>query len=172
MFKKVFAILFCFISLSAMADNEPCAKTYPNTPSQNEITQFAQMVSPELFDYDSLAKNDSRITSCFSKTGWDSYKKALEQSGNLKLAEEKKLTISVKVIGDSEIGINAKENWTVTTPVQLHLENETHEANQQLEVKLLLTYQQQHLLIEQVDAKQNVEPTAGIKATQDNKKDE
>jgi hypothetical protein len=132
---------------------EACQKAYKSTPTSQQIVDYARSVTPELFNYEQLAVDPNHLKPCFTESGWDSYTKALNQSGNLKLTKENQLKTTLNVIDNPKIGINAKKNWSVTTELNIHFANQDKEASQKLFARLLLSYQGNQLLIEQVDAK-------------------
>lgn len=88
---------------------------------------------------DSLETQLTSLEKCFTKTGWEGYKSALDKSGNLNAIKTENLIVSANLSGTPSVTSDEnKKQWTATVPLKVVYKNSKDSISQDLDVKLLI----------------------------------
>lgn len=141
---------FCNETLTAIPPNLPLVKKFAE---QTAIQSFT-------YDYKNATDQFEELESCYSKTGWKSFSKAMTASGNLRSAVDDKLFVKATITSDIEVidVNNFAPRWKILVPLKVRYENETHFVEQILQVKLIIGLEEKKLAVEQIIATPEAAP--------------
>lgn len=106
--------------------------------SNELLTKWADFAATHAFDYSylNIDKQLSALEPCFTKAGWQSYNKALTESGNIAAIKEQQLMVSSQLKGQSTIKSNEDKKWQVIIPLEVSYESKEQRITQLLNVTL------------------------------------
>ncbi|MCC5791505.1 MAG: DotI/IcmL family type IV secretion protein [Legionellaceae bacterium] len=121
-----------------------CNLTYPADKKDiapEVIQRWAEQATLQTFTMqpDQLDQQLAALEKCFTVTGWQGFKNALEKSGNLKAIKEENLNVSALVNGQLAIQDSQDDQWSVVVPVDVTYKNDKTAINQALTVNLTIT---------------------------------
>ena len=104
------------------------------------LLKWSENAALETFslNYKSLDNQLSKIKSCFTKQGWESFNQALKKSGNLDAIKKQQLSMSAKVDGKPEITDQQEKSWKVTIPLAVTYQNSQKQMVQKLIIDLMV----------------------------------
>ncbi len=119
LWRKVF--LTGFMLIAAIMTQHVTA----NTQNEQRIVQIATQAVLKVFNYNyqnyQQVFNDAKPY--FTDHGWRSFSAAMQRSENIKAVEDKKITVSAKLIGKATLiehsKQNGREHWIVTAPLEV-----------------------------------------------------
>lgn len=136
---------------AAPTTNAPASAPTTSTPqagaiiSQNDVLDFAQKAALASFSYDysNYQQDMNNMQQYFSKTGWESFSKALAASNNLDVVQKEKLTVSAVLDGQPTVTQQQQtatgQEWQVEVPITVTYKNDKNQQIQQnLKVKMIV----------------------------------
>ncbi len=136
----------CGITLTAIPPNSPL------------IIDFATKAALQTFTYDykNVSLQFNELEPCFTKTGWESFHNAIQQSGNIKATSKDKLIVTAEKDGEAKILSSDTVGlvWKMFVPIKVLYQNTTHHLKQRLNVKMVIVIENKKLGIEQIIASQ------------------
>ncbi|MGV3740007.1 MAG: DotI/IcmL family type IV secretion protein, partial [Gammaproteobacteria bacterium] len=122
--------------------NIDCSYHLPSTTvSEQELTQWAQNAVIKSFDFsfDKLDEQLQTLKSCFTDPGWHGFNEALQQSGNLSIIKNQKLTVSGHLSGQAVVHTTKENSWQIIVPIDVVYQNTQEKFTQSLAVTLVVT---------------------------------
>lgn len=118
---------------------------YEIPADQNEIAPavlkaWSKHAATQAFNFNAatLDKQLEALKACFTKTGWQGYEEALQQSGNIDAIKSQNLTVSSEPDGDIEINPVKDNQWKANIPLQVVYQNNKEKLTQKLIVNMLI----------------------------------
>ncbi len=120
-----------------------CNYTVPaGTPDIDNaiLIQWAESATKQSFDFkhDRLEKQLDELKSCFTDSGWQSFKDALQKSGNVTAIKSQKLNVNSSVTGTSTLSKIKDNQWKVNIPFEVIYQNDKETLKQSLIVDLMV----------------------------------
>ncbi len=101
------------------------------------VINWAKYAVLQSFDFSlsSLDMQISKLRSCYTKTGWNAFMNALQESGNLKEIKDHNLFMNGQLDGQPELIAASETQWKIVVPIKVIYKN-----NQETVVHFLSIY--------------------------------
>lgn len=104
------------------------------------IIKWAEQAATQSFNFNSVSVETQlqKLESCYTAKGWESFKNALDKSGNIAAIKSQKLIMSSKVIGQAKLTATTNNQWSIALPLQVVYQNNQVKITQFLKVHLTM----------------------------------
>lgn len=104
------------------------------------VTKWSENATIQAFQFDlnSIDAQLQKLRACFTDQGWVNFKNALQQSGNIDAIKSKKLNMTAKLDGESQLTEIKENQWKIALPLQVIYHNDQEKALQTLTIHLLI----------------------------------
>lgn len=109
---------------------------------QKTIQQWSEKAALQAFTMQasSIDAQLASLEKCFTKSGWEGYKTALDKSGNIDAIKTEDLVVSADLSGTPSVVINEEnKQWNVIVPLKVVYKNAKNSITQDLNVTLLVS---------------------------------
>lgn len=105
---------------------------------QKTLVEWANYAAAAAFDYDyeNIDKKLSNLKPCFTKSGWQSFNKAMTKSGNIAAIKEQQLSVNSSIKGKTLMVDSTPKEWKITVPLTVNYVSKEQSMAQQLKVTL------------------------------------
>lgn len=110
------------------------------TIDQSLVLSWTEKAVIQAFDFDPshMDQQLDQLKVCFTDTGWNGFKSALDKSGNIEAIKSQKLTVSSQVDGQPQMVEDKNNQWKVALPLQVVYQNDKEKVTQLLNVNLII----------------------------------
>lgn len=107
---------------------------------ENLVIKWAEQAATQSFNFNSVSVETQlqKLESCYTAKGWESFKNALDKSGNIAAIKSQKLIMSSKVIGQAKLTATTNNQWSIALPLQVVYQNNQVKITQFLKVHLTM----------------------------------
>ncbi|QMT59140.1 DotI/IcmL family type IV secretion protein [Legionella sp. PC997] len=104
------------------------------------IIKWAEYATTQSFDFNSLSipSQLKKLESCYTATGWENFKSALEKSGNIEAIQSQNFTMTSKVDGQIKLIRTKNNQWNIELPLKVVYQNKQINVTQFLNVNLTM----------------------------------
>ena len=122
-----------------------CTMKFPSDQKgidQIIIKEWAEKAALQAFTMqaNSLDAQLASLEKCFTKSGWEGYKTALDKSGNINAIKTEDLVVSADLFGTPSVVVNEEnKQWNVIVPLKVVYKNAKNSITQDLNVTILVS---------------------------------
>lgn len=166
--KGLFILLLCtyLSSHGASVPTYGCGQVLDSPPNDMHVINFASIAVTKTFNYrsDRLAAQLKELKTCYTDTGWDSYKMALKRSNTIAAIQKYEIHAISHIDGRITLKDKTDDSWTINVPLVVFYNTPKQKLRQFLNVTVNIAYQNKQLAIEQIVAQALPVPSKNIKA--------
>lgn len=108
--------------------------------AENVVEAWGKNAALQAFTFapETLDTQLTKLKSCFTDEGWQSFQDALSESGNLDAIKNQKFTVKSTVQGNVNLSPLDENQWKITVPLTVTYQNDKDKIDQNLSVDLVI----------------------------------